>query len=178
MTFKEFKKSKTFKTIDKVKLFWDESGQEVPETIPEAKLDELEVVHATEKNGYLHIMVQVKVEEKRTVSNGIDTFEIVDCVPKGYKIWGIGKNAPEGYIPLYRTVPGADNRVDRDNLKAVPHPYAYKVLLAVSNRYNTPEKMERFVREHIHADEYSWEYRTARRIQTALRILKDIRWEK
>ena len=35
-----------------------------------------------------------------TALNVEHQYEVVDCVPKGYRIWPIGKNMLDGYLPL------------------------------------------------------------------------------
>ena len=45
-------------------------------------------------------------------------FLIVDSVPPGYFVWGIGEHAPEGFIPL--CVCKKDFEVDVDSLMALP----------------------------------------------------------
>ena len=37
-------------------------------------------------------------ENKKTITDGKDTFELVDYVPLGYRIWNIGKNMIDGYL--------------------------------------------------------------------------------
>ena len=170
MLYKEFKQTDAFKTADMVDLYWDRTGKEIPDAIPDAELDELEVVHTSSTGGFLSITL--KRDRKVTITDGSNTFELVDLFPLGYQAWNIGK-APAGCIPFCRVIPGTCN-VEVDTLKAVQVDGAEKVMKAVRFGCNTIEKMEKFVKRHQHAPEDSWEYRHIQRIKEALPILKSI----
>lgn len=77
-----------------------------------------------------------------TITVNGDTFEIVDFFPLGYSIWNIGKNMPDGYLPLCRLsqrqpFPGGRN-IETDTLKAIKIDGAQTVLAAVDRGCNTP----------------------------------------
>ena len=67
----------------------------------------LKVLEGTDSNGrtvaFVDDAAKVKRETITHTANGkTDTYEIVEAVPRGYMIWNIGSNAPEGYLPLCR----------------------------------------------------------------------------
>lgn len=81
-----------------------------------------------------------------------DTFEVVEAVPVGYTIWNIGKNAPEGYLPLCRPsaqqpFPGGRN-IDPDTLKAIKIDGAEDILAAIGRGQDTLPEMEQYVKRY------------------------------
>lgn len=64
-----------------------------------------------------------------------DIYEVVDTFPLGYTFWNIGKNAPEGYIPLCRPAavqPHSHSRdIDTESLKAIKAEGAQTILKAI-----------------------------------------------
>ena len=73
--------------------------------------------------------------EKKTITHGGHTFELVDHIPQGYTIWNIGKNMIDGYLPLCRLAyfqpfPGARN-IEVDTLKAIKCDGAQVILAAI-----------------------------------------------
>lgn len=113
------------------------------------------------------------MKQVETITSGNNTFEIVDEFPLGYRIWNIGKNMPDGYLPLCRPIPGTYN-VEPDTLKALKLESAQVILAAIGHGCNTIAKMERFVQKHQDADPGSWEYRQVQRIQKALPEMRKI----
>lgn len=51
------------------------------------------------------------------IKDARDVFVVVDKFPLGYKIWNIGDNMVDGYLPLARV--DANYHVDVDSLKAM-----------------------------------------------------------
>lgn len=70
-------------------------------------------------------------------------FELVDSVPLGYKIWNIGKNMIDGYLPLVQ-VGGYDGcQVNTRTMKAIKADGAQTILAAVVYGYYTVKEMEK-----------------------------------
>lgn len=79
------------------------------------------------------------------------TYEIVDYIPCGYKIWNIGKNAPEGYLPLCclgRQEFESGRKIDPDTLKAIKVDGAEAILAAVGFGPATLSEMVRYVKRY------------------------------
>lgn len=90
--------------------------------------------------------------EKKTITYGGDTFELVDHIPQGYIIWNIGKNMLDGYLPLcrlasYQPFPGARN-IEVDTLKAIKCDGAQVILAAIGWGPQTEEEMERYIKKY------------------------------
>lgn len=109
------------------------------------------------------------------ITVGNDTFEIVDHVPLGYHIWNIGKNMPDGYLPLCRRKRGA-SEVEKDTLKAIRIDGAQTILAAVGGGQKTLAAMERYVKQHGNSRPGTWSYRQVQRMREALPIMRQIRW--
>ena len=82
--------------------------------------------------------------------HGKSVYEIVEEVPVGYTIWHIGKNAPEGYLPLcrlspYQPFPGGRS-IDPYTLKAIKIDGAQDILAAVGYGVETLSEMEQYVK--------------------------------
>jgi len=90
--------------------------------------------------------------EKKTITHGGHTFELVDHIPQGYTIWNIGKNMIDGYLPLCRLAyfqpfPAARN-IEVDTLKAIKCDGAQVILAAIGWGPKTAEEMERYIEKH------------------------------
>ncbi len=120
-------------------------------------------------------------ENKKTITDGKDTFELVDYVPSGYEIWNIGKNMINGYLPLCRlsqSQPFEGGRnIEADTLKAIKIEGAQTVLAAVGYGLATVEEMERYINSHSNAKKGSLAYERAQRMKAALPIMKQIKWQ-
>lgn len=76
---------------------------------------------------------------------------VVMKIPCGYKIWNIGKNAPEGYLPLCclgRQKFEGGREIDPDTLKAIKVDGAEAILAAVGFGPATPSEMVRYVKRY------------------------------
>lgn len=107
------------------------------------------------------------------ITDGVNTFEVVDYVPLGYQIWNIGKNMVDGYLPLCRAIPGT-YAVEPDTLKAIKVEGAEKVLAAIGGGQNTVKAMERYIARYKNAQPGSWPHRQIQRMQEALPIMKQL----
>lgn len=112
------------------------------------------------------------------ISGVSDTFELVDRVPRGYSIWCIGDNMPDGYLPLCKLAaiqpfPGGRN-IDPNSLKAIKCEGAQTILAAAVLGPGTIDKMEKFIKKHeangkrLHAVE---------KVKKALPFMRKIEWE-
>lgn len=80
------------------------------------------------------------------------TFELVDRVPLGYKIWNIGANMADGYLPLCRLCaiqpfPGGRS-IEADTLKAIKCEGAQEILKAAGWGPETVEEMEKYIEKN------------------------------
>lgn len=112
---------------------------------------------------------------RTTIAVGDDIFEVVDHVPLGYQVWNIGKNMPEGYLPLCRAIPGT-YRVEVDTLKAIKIDGAQKILAAVHGGQNTIMKMERYIKRYQNAKPGSVAHLRVQRMREALPAMREIKW--
>ena len=114
------------------------------------------------------------------ISDGKDTFEVVDFIPRGYCIWKIGKHMIDGYLPLCRLkaqqpFPGA-REIEPDTLKAIKTEGAQKILAVAGSGHDTIEKMEGYIRKHQNATHGTWEYTMVQRMQEALPYMRQLKW--
>lgn len=115
-----------------------------------------------------------KNEKNGTITNGANTFAIVDYFPLGYEIWNIGKHMVDGYLPLCRVIPGT-YQVEPDTLKAIKIDGAQTVLAAIGAGHNTIAKMEKFITKNKNAKLGTWEFSQRMKIQAALPIMYQLR---
>lgn len=85
-----------------------------------------------------------------TLTVNRNVFEIVDAVPNGYRIWNIGNNMPDGYLPLcqlkwIQPFEGAQE-IEAHTLKAIPVENAQTILKAVGHGLNTLPRMRQYIR--------------------------------
>ena len=119
-----------------------------------------------------------------TVLNVTNTFEIVDFVPLGYQIWNIGKNAPDGYLPLCRLKSNqpfnqsfdSGMEIETETLKAIRIDGAEIILAAIGDGQNTIELMERYIKRYRNAKPGTYSYRQVKRMEKAIPIMKSIKW--
>lgn len=112
---------------------------------------------------------------KEYLIDGKDRFEIVDHFPLGYRIWNIGKNMPDGYLPLVQTVPSDSYSVIPDTMKAIKIEGAQTVLAAIGFGPETVEEMEAYIAEHNNPRATDWERCLIDRYQKAIPILRQIK---
>ncbi len=107
------------------------------------------------------------------------TFELVDRVTLGYQIWNIGKNMPDGYLPLCRLKPNqpfpGGRSIEPDTLRAIKCEGAQKILAAVRSGAETVREMEQYVAEHQNAEEGTWECSMVEKIKEALPYMRQIK---
>lgn len=117
--------------------------------------------------------------KKEKIFDGKDTFEVVDFVPLGYRIWNIGKCMMDGYLPFCRLkaqqpFPGA-REIEPDTLKAIKTKGAQIILAAAESGHDTIEKMESYIQEHQNASPGTWEYTMVQRMQEALPYMRQLK---
>ncbi len=104
---------------------------------------------------------------------GDHSFEVIDYIPWGYRIWSIGKNMVDGYLPLCRLkfIQPFEGcmKIETDTLKAVRCDGAQVILAAVGHGYNTIPKMEEYLKAP--KDEYLTNI-----IKKALPYMKKLQW--
>ena len=99
-------------------------------------------------------------------------FEIVDEVPLGYLIWNIGKNMPDGYLPLCRIKDGREFDIEPETLEAIRHPEA-QTILAGAGCAGTLKEMEAFVKKYKNDKRESY---WVKRIEEALPYARQLKW--
>lgn len=112
---------------------------------------------------------------------GEDIFEVLDIVPLGYKIWNIGRNMPDGYLPFCRmkaVQPFEGARcVETDSLKAVRTEGAQVILAAVGRGAGDDLKgMEIYLQKHPHPAPGSRAEANVERIKKAIPYLRALRY--
>lgn len=109
-------------------------------------------------------------------------FEIVDHVPRGYRIWNIGRNMPDGYLPICMLKPPAEQpfeggrEIRVDTLKAIPIEGAQTILQAASHG-GTRKEMQRKVEKYEDAEPGTYKYTVRERLIAALALMKDLVWD-
>lgn len=101
-------------------------------------------------------------------------FELVTSVPKGYKIWNIGKNMVDGYLPLCEVIDGYN--INPDTLKAIKCDGAQTVLSAIGFGQDTVEKMESYIKRYRNA-KGSVTLMKVERMKKAIEVLKTIKFD-
>ena len=84
-----------------------------------------------------------------TITSGKDIFEIVEEVPCGYRIWNIGKNMIDGYLPFCRLSSQqpftGGMSIEADTLKAMKVDEAQTILNAIGYGEDTIKEMEAYI---------------------------------
>lgn len=83
------------------------------------------------------------------ITHGKDTYEVVNEIPVGYTIWNVGRNGPEGYLPLCRPAreqpfEGARS-IDTDALKAIKAEGVEWIMEAFGRGEETLDEFEQYV---------------------------------
>ena len=115
-----------------------------------------------------------------TIKSGNNIFTIVENSPLGYKIWNIGNNMVEGYLPLCRLSqyqPFDGGRVtETDTLKAIKTDGAQKILAAIGGGQDTIKKMENYIRRYADAKPGTYAHKQVERIKEALPYMYELKW--
>lgn len=99
-----------------------------------------------------------------------NVFEVIEKIPCGYKIWNIGKNMVDGWLPLVRC----------EGYNVVGKMYALKcegaqtILAAIGGGQDTVEKMERYVKRYRNAKPDTYSYWQVQRMEKAIPWMKSI----
>lgn len=104
-------------------------------------------------------------------------FELVDFVPRGYKIWNIGANMIDGYLPLCMPISAGSYSINPDTLKAIRIDGAQDVLAAIGGGQNTIQAMEKYIKRYKDAKPGTYSYTQVKRMENALPIMRQIKWE-
>lgn len=176
------------KTIAKAKGLWEEFGN-VPMD-PETECIEMpwqgfpagthreEVWHWFEETFGVSVAEDLMGHEGELAWNGL-TFQLVDHIFRPYFIWNIGKNMPDGYLPLCRLkqVQPWEHamEIETDSLLALRTDGAQTILAAIGAGPTTPEEMRRYIFLHRHS-ENAYEREMADKMQQALPYMDDLAW--
>lgn len=112
----------------------------------------------------------------KTLVDGKHTFEIVDFVPTGYKIWNIGKNMIDGYLPIAQV--GGENgyTVNTETLKAIKIEGAQTILAGIGWCAGTIKEMETYIKKYRNSKREVTQYKV-QTIQEALKVMYLIKWQ-
>lgn len=111
----------------------------------------------------------------QTVTSGEHTFELVESVPKEYRIWNIGKNMIDGYLPLVQ-VGGYDGCQVVGEMKAIKVDQAQTILAAIGGGQNTIESMGKYIKRYKNSKTRITQ-RHVKRLQDALQVMYTIKWD-
>lgn len=138
-----------------------------------------EVWHWFEEKFDVSVGDELMGHEKELIYGDL-RFDIVRSVPKGYRIWNIGRGMPDGYIPLCREgfekVLEPHLTEDAEPLKAIRADGAWMVMDALGYGPKTVRAMEEFIYDHEKDLPQSWGYEAAVRMKLALPVMKSLHW--
>lgn len=104
-----------------------------------------------------------------------DEYEIVDFVPYGYVIWNIGRNMPDGYLPLVQ-VGGYDGcQVLPTPKKAIRVKEAQVILNAIGRGPKTIKDMKKYIEKHKDSV-YPGVINDIKKMKEALPIMESLKW--
>jgi hypothetical protein len=107
------------------------------------------------------------------ITNGRHEFIVVDYIPYGYKLWNIGKNMVDGYLPLVIT--GGYNGCQVVGIKkAVKCKEAQAVLSAIGVGQGTIKQMQEYITENKNSND-AWKIMHVARLEKAVSILLTIK---
>ena len=101
------------------------------------------------------------------------TFEMVDSIPYGYKIWNIGNNIEDDYLPLVQTG-GYDGCQVVGVMKVMKVKDAQKVLSAIGWGQNTISEMETYVKRYRNSKTASTRSHV-QKLKDALQVMRSIK---
>lgn len=121
-------------------------------------------------------------KNKKFITHGRYTFELIDYVPLGYEIWNIGRNMLEGYLPFCRIAarqpfPGGRS-IEPDTLKAIKIEGAQLILDAVGDGPKTIEEMEQYIQRHKKEKSGTYAHMKVQKYKKALPVMRQIKWDK
>lgn len=113
-----------------------------------------------------------------TITYHGNTFEVVDTYPLGYKIWNIGSNMLEGYVPFCRMASiqpfkGAQ-RIDPSSLRAMKSDGAEIIMQAAHSDCTTVKEMEAYLAKHKNPKFGTYESCLCGLIERALPYLREL----
>lgn len=118
---------------------------------------------------------------KRYFEDGERRFEITDRIEKPYLIWNIGRNMPDGYVPLCKLKKDqpfeGGREIETDTLRCIPFDGAQVILEAIGYGPQTPTEMRRYILRHGNAPEGSWRRHVVRKMERALPYMDKLKWE-
>ena len=118
--------------------------------------------------------------KKNMLKVGDHNFEITDRVESGYEIWNIGRNMPDGYLPLCRMKKDqpfeGGREIEADTLKCIPAPEAQTILSAIGYGPNTPSEMRKYIAKYTKSRK-GWAKHALVKFERALPIMERLVWE-
>lgn len=108
----------------------------------------------------------------KTLKVGRHEFELTNSVPSGYHIWNIGKNMPNGYLPLVKTGGYDGHQVDTKRMYAIKISGAQTILNAIGYGPDTIAKMTAFIAKY---DKSGSRQSSVNRMKKAIPIMKKIK---
>ncbi len=108
---------------------------------------------------------------KKIIESDNHKFEVVEEIPKNHFLWNIGKNMPDGYLPIAEQGETFYS-VNTETLKAIEFKEAQIILAAIGAGHSTVKKMESLLRysEKRKVKPYKYE-----EVKKALPLLKQVK---
>ena len=110
------------------------------------------------------------------IKNGDHTFEVVKFVPGGYKIWNIGKNMIDGYLPIVQASGYDGCQVNTSTMKAIKISDAQVILAAIGRGQYTIKQMETYVKRYGNSKNKSTQAHVEK-LKKALEVMYRIEWK-
>lgn len=151
-------------------------------TCGKSKLKEKGEMNMSQKMPELIISTASKsITVKGPLPGVSNTFELVDYIPPGYRVWNIGENMADGYLPLCKLqatqpFPGAQF-IESHTLKAIQCEGAQVILDAIGYGPETPDEMEKYIRKHQNAKPGSKYEIPVSAMKRALPLMRKLKWK-
>jgi len=108
---------------------------------------------------------------KKIIESGHHKFEIVNEIPKNHFLWNIGKNMPDGYLPIAEQGETSYS-VNGATLKAIEFKEAQTILAAIGAGHRTVKDMETLLH---YGEKRSVKPYNYSEVEKALPLLKQIK---
>ena len=113
-----------------------------------------------------------------TITHHRNTFEVTEIYPLGYRIWNIGSNMLEGYVPFCRLASkqpfdGA-RKIDPSSLRAMKSDGAEIIMQAAHSGCSTVKEMEDYLAKHKNSKFGTYESCLCGLIERALPYLREL----
>lgn len=109
------------------------------------------------------------------IISGNHEFELVDSIPYGgYRIWNIGKNMVDGYLPLVQTGGYDGCQVNIRTMKAIKVDGAQTILAAIGRGQGTIQEMETYIKRYKNSKVESTKCHV-KKLEGALEVMRSIK---